>query len=568
MAGEDDFIQVSERCSELRNRFAKRNENNDKYTSLYLMDDPEDLPTDTDVKKTISTDGHDAILGVVRLLASTAPKFSVPVDKTAVEAAKNNDLFEKVANSLWYANSRVRQQPLEMDIVHSAALWAEFACGVESTQTLLDAAKGGSKASLLRAERLAERMPVKFSGPWDINTCYPEYDDNGLVFFHRKTKVKSGVILDAWGKLAVAAGLDPNSRFEDVEYCEAIDDVVKAAWIEGNSTPIFFDEHGLPCMNIVCTIASGSRVHENEEDKRHAFLHGLVKSGLADRQSLALTVMFTNLFRHGINPQMVANVQDPSAPLEIDKTLSGVIKMFPNEKIGPLQTDIIAKEMMEMTQFAERKAEETTIYKQSMGGNVAASNAAYSTIALLNQAGRLPLVDIQKNCAAGMGKMMEIAFELIKDGQTGKKVQGKESVLEIKPSDIKDYVTFEVKLDVDLPQDERQNAMVFGQLCGGDDPLMPRRWGRENLMNNAGQSNELDKEIAIEKISRMQIQADAEIEIQKILQKAQPAQQQIPQQPAQQTPVEPMGQAAQSGLPLTEPVQQPMGGEVPLEEML
>lgn len=566
MAGEDNFDVVKQRCDELRNAFGARNEINNKFTDIYLMKEPDGLPDDLDVKKTISPDGHNAIQAVVRLLASTSPKFSVPTDKTKPEDKERVDGLEKFANGVWYANNRVRQSPMEMDIVHSGALWAEFACGVELTDDLLEHAQGGSKAAVIRAERLQELTPVVFTGPWPINTVFPEYSDHGMVFFHRKLTVKAGVVLDAWGKLAIEAGVDESNRYADVDLCESLDDIVKGVWIDGESKPIFFGEHKLPRMNVVCNIVSGSRVHVKEEEKRHGFLHGLVKSGLHDRQTLAATVLYTNIFRHGINPQMVYKANSPENDIVIDKSMSGTIKIGVNESLEPLQQQAIDRFLLDAINMAEQKAEATTIFRQSMGGNIAGGNAPYSSIALLNQASRLPLVDIQKGCASGIGQMMEIAIDMVRERGSKATVQGEKGVVEIKSSDIKGPVLFDVILDVDLPQDQRQNAQTAAQLTEGDWPLTPDRWVHENLLG-IGQSTEVMKEIGKEKIMKATILANVQAEIQKIMAKSQQALQPqqgqpIPQQSPEQMPQE----SAQSGLPLSAPIDLQAQGQVPPEQ--
>jgi hypothetical protein len=554
----DDFQLIVEHCTELKNQYATRNSDDDEFEKEYLMDWTEDKPTEQDAKITVSPDGHNAILGVDRLLASTSPKFSVPVDKGDNAVAKKADQMEKFANALWYINGRIRQSPLEGDMVHSAALFAEFCAGVTSTKDLVEQAKGGSKAAQARVERIAKMTPVIID-IYDPRTCYPEFDGLGITAFYRQSKVKSGVLLDAWGKAAIAAGMAETDRFDDIEYCDYWDFVTHACWIEGNNNPIFIGEHGLPRIPIVDQITDGSMVHTKPEQQRHAFLYGLVKSSISKRQSLILTVEATNALKHGINPQMVAKLKDPTKDLLIDKSMAGTVKLEVGESLDPLQQQIIDPSIEKLSALFERKGEESTIYKQAMGGNIASANAAYSTIALLNQAGRLPLVNIQKRTAWGMGQLMEIAFALIKDGKADNKVQGENTVMKLAAADIIENVMFEVKLDVDLPMDERQNAQTATTLIR--DKIASKRYVREKIMN-IEQSSEMEKEIYREMVEEAMLQAKAQAEVQKIMQQNQPQQ---TTQPTQQ-PVE-QGQAAQSGLPLAQPldVQQIQGNEMPPE---
>lgn len=565
MAEELNFQSIVDHCTKLKEQYSTRNSDNDEFEKEYLMDWTEDKPTEEDAKITISPDGHNAILGVVRLLASTSPKFSVPVDKGDTSVSQKSDVMEKFANALWYINGRIRQSPLEIDLVHSGAVFAEFCAGVISTKDLVDQAKGGSKAAQARAERIAEMTPVIFE-VYDPRTCYPEFDSFGLTAFYRQSKVKSGVILDAWGQTAIDAGLDPSNRFEDVEYCDYWDFVTHACWIEGRSNPLFIGEHGLPRIPIVDQITSGSMVHTKPEQQRHGFLYGLVKSGISKRQSLALTVEASNVFKHGINPQLVAKLKDPNQDLLIDKSLSGTIKLEVGESIEPLQQQVIDPSLEKISVLFERKGEETTIYKQAMGGNIAGGgNAAYSTIALLNQAGRLPLTDIQKRSAWGMGQLMEIAFAMIKDNKAGTKVQGDNGVMKIKGNDIIENVMFEVKLDVDLPMDERQNTQTAVEMIRNK--IASKRYVREKILN-IEQSSTMDDEIYQEMSDEAQLQAELQAEVQKIQASNQPVQPNV--QPTTQpnsTQPEMNTQSAQPGLPMSEPMDiMQQGSEVPPEQ--
>lgn len=575
-----DFKQIVAHCTDLKNQYTTRDADNEEYEKEYLMDWTEDKPTDEDAKITISPDGHNAILGVDRLLSSTSPKFSVPVDKSDESTADKSDELEKFANALWYINGRIRQSPLEGDLVHSGALYGEFAAGIISTKDLLDQAQGGSKASIARMERIAEMTPILFE-VYDVNTCYPEFDFMGLTTFYRQTTVKSGVIIDAWGQIAIDSGIDTTDRFADIVYCDYWDNNIHASWIEGKGTPLFIGEHGLPRIPIVDQITDGSMIHTKPEQQRHAFLYGLVKSKLSKRQSLALTVMYSNIFKHGINPQMVYKALDKtSADIIVDKANSGTIIINQGESYDPLQQQVIDRSLMEISTMAERKGEESTIYKQAMGGNIASSNAAYSTIALLNQAGRLPLVSIQKRAAWGMGQMMEIAFAMINDGKAGTSVKSDNGVMKIKTGDIPKNVMFEVKLDVDLPMDERQNVQTADQMVKSG--LASKRHVREKILN-LEQSAMMEKEIAKEMVSAAMLQAETQKQIQQIMAKAQQEMQAGMQQgqPAgqpqglpsnmapqpQSMPPEMQGQSAQAGLPMSAPMdlQQMQGGDVPPE---
>jgi hypothetical protein len=125
---------------------------------------------------------------------------------------------------------------------------------------------------------------------------------------------------------------------------------------------------------------------------------------------------------------------------------------------------------------------------------------------------------------------------------------------------------FEVKLDVDLPMDERQNAQTADSLVKSG--LASKRYVREKILT-IDQSSEMEKEIAKERITDAMLQAETQNQVQAIMLKAQQEQQaSMPQQapqgqpspeqgmppPEQGMPPLDQGQSAQDGLPMTAPM--------------
>jgi len=329
-------------------------------------------------------------------------------------------------------------------------------------------------------------------------------------------------------------------------------------------------EHKLGFVPVVAQITEGSRLFNKPEEQIRPFLYTLYKTGLWNRQNLAMTSIFTNifalasaaLFRH------VAPASDPEKQLTIDMSRPfNVAEMVPGEIFELMASKgAIDPALITAMELAERKGIESTIYSQALGEPLGA-NAPFSMVALLHQAGRLPLVSTQKLTGWAIARAMEMAFKWIKKEGKGAKAMNMGDRAEIKASDIPDIIHCDVKLDIDLPMDLRQMGVVASGLV--KEKMASRRWARENLLK-IGQSDEMDEEIWSEDAAYfMAMSMMQQLEAQRMQrEQAEMAQAAAAAQGAQGaqggTPAGPEGAmppqaGATEGLPMTEPA--PMAGE-------
>jgi len=515
---EIDFQEIQTKCTQLESLYSARNTLYDEYEKMHLMTPTETV--DGVDSLTLSPKARNATTGAKHLMTATAPKFSVPFDKSDLDAQTASDGIEKFAAALWEAAGKVRQQPMEVDCAEASSVFGELVIAVDLVDDLIEAAKGGSASRLAQLEYAKSRCPVVFT-VYDPRTCYPEYDGLvGLSSMYRVVKTKAGEILDLWGTLAEDAGLNPTQRNTDVEYCDYWDWDIHVAWIKGKGSPLSMEPHGKGIIPISAYITDGSRIWERPEQQRQALLYGYLKSGWWKRQNLLYTVMVENVRKMGLNAtfkHLMADAGDTD--LVIDGSMLGGVVHYRGQ-LGPLEKNLIDPSVIELNQLADAIAEETTIYRQALGGIVTGSNTAFSTVSLLNQAGRLPLTTIQAMTAQAIGRAMEIALKLMK-AKGGGKTTSSSGVFDLKAADIPDGVIIECNVDVSLPQDERQNAMVAQQVTAGDTPLASKRWAREKILN-IGQSADMEKEIWQEKYASLSAQMMFQQRMQQIQQPPQP----------------------------------------------
>jgi hypothetical protein len=520
---ETTLKEVTEYITEIKQNYSKRNEIDNEIEAAVNFEWTKETPNKTgeeDIKLTISPMAANMANGAINLMIASKPTFSVPSEKNNAEAKQASSLLEQVAQAVWDLNGIIQQVPLENDLVTSGVMFGEVCGGVSSTKDMLEAAKGGSKAVVKRMEWIAETVPYFFE-IWDPRTCYAAEDSYGLAAFVREVTMKSGQVIDRYGKDATEILGD--KRYEDVVLQEFWDNEKKVVRIDGKEGVIKMGEHNLPIIPIVNQTVNGSRIYSKPAYRRKPFLYGLIKSGLWYRQSLALTVMFQNLFTLGAWPEFVFQGEPDSPGPSRDTTVPDTIRIGTNEKFTQLQKTPIDAGMKFGLETAMALGEESTMYKAALGQPPAGSNASFSMVSLLHQAGRLPLVPQQRRGSMGAAQFCKIMFTLWKDSGGSNKIQGSKGLLEMKATEIPESFILEANLDVSMPQDDRQNAQIFAQVTGGDVPGASVEWGRMNLLH-IGQSDEMDKDIQRERINAAVATATTQIEIQKRLTAMQPQQ--------------------------------------------
>lgn len=574
-----EFDRIVNKCIELEESLSERNDMYNKIEKMFLMEWDEDKPSTKEktdwIKLTISPDARNKALGAIRLLTATDPKFSVPFEKNNQDGKEVSSKIEKAASAMWDMSGRIRQNPVHYDAVSSAVLFSEIHLAINSTKDLLDYSKGGNKAAQMRFERISELTPYIFE-VYDPRTGYPEFDNYGLVSYFRKVTMRAGGVLDAWGKLAEKAGVTTD-RNEEIDYCDYWDNELHVVWIDGAGKPIFIDEHNLPCIPIVAQITDGSMIHQEEKNKRQPFLYNLWKSGLWKRQNLMLTAMYTTLFAVASKPTFIEKVSAEGRDFKEDfSEIGGKIKMLTNEDMYPMMKNAVDPAMKDMMNIANSLIEESTIYGQTLGEPLG-SNAPYSMVALLNQAGRLPLVTIQRRGSWAIGKAMELAFLMMKNKGGVNKIAA-DSPMEIKPKDIPEHLIINASLDIGLPQDKKQNLQMAIQ--GIQSGLFSSEFARRDL--GIELSDDMTEDIWAERFAELQfnkqyqielakVQAEIQQTVQQIQQASQPQQGQTPEQmlPEMAAPMQNRWPPGAENAPMrTSPIGEgiPMAGPEEIEE--
>lgn len=495
-------------------------------------------PDVQNVKVTISPSVRNQFMGAVRILTSTDPQINVPHDKNSAQSIAMAENIEKICKAVWYHSGRLLQKPVHYDLTNALLRYGQFHLAVTDTTDLLEHYRNGmtNKATLARYERIAKYTPFLFT-PIDPKTGSAQFDAYGLTAYYRQTETTYGNIRSMFGDRESYA---TKKATEVVTYKEYWSLEHHFTWIDAEDIPFIGadnnGEHGLPIIPIVVQSAEGVAFEKDPELKSQSFLYGVQKSEMWERLNLINTLNFTNLFAYAMQPAFVHEKGEQDSEIVPDFSVAGgVLHLNPGDKFGPMKREVINQDIMFSKQMLDQQIEESTMYKQALGGGDP-GNAAFSTIALLSQSGRLPLIAPQRCGGAGIGQAFETMFALMKDNPTKRTYLSEHGLEQIKTAEIPDDLIIDVKLEADLPQDKLQMANVAAIMK--QNSFVSDEWIRENILG-VGQSDDMTKKIVEERFADMRIEEyftgamrqEIELQIQQQMAQQMAQQQQMMQQP-------------------------------------
>lgn len=495
-------------------------------------------PDVQNVKVTISPSVRNQFMGAVRILTSTDPQINVPHDKNSAQSIAMAENIEKICKAVWYHSGRLLQKPVHYDLTNALLRYGQFHLAVTDTADLLEHYRNGmtNKATLARYERIAKYTPFLFT-PIDPKTGSAQFDAYGLTAYYRQTETTYGNIRSMFGDRESYA---TKKATEVVTYKEYWSLEHHFTWIDTEDIPFIGadnnGEHGLPIIPIVVQSAEGVAFEKDPELKSQSFLYGVQKSEMWERLNLINTLNFTNLFAYAMQPAFVHEKGEQDSEIVPDFSVAGgVLHLNPGDKFGPMKREVINQDILFSKQMLDQQIEESTMYKQALGGGDP-GNAAFSTIALLSQSGRLPLIAPQRCGGAGIGQAFETMFALMKDNPTKRTYLSEHGLEQIKTAEIPDDLIIDVKLEADLPQDKLQMANVAAIMK--QNSFVSDEWIRENILG-IGQSDDMTKKIVEERFADMRIEEyftgamrqEIELQIQQQMAQQMAQQQQMMQQP-------------------------------------
>ena len=554
---EFDLITLTEAiklCEDIRPAFSARDTCNEQMENIYLLNPDGDLPDAKHIKKTLSPDGRNSLQGAVRLLSAADPKWAVPEDMNKLLDGSSSTV-EKLAGGIFQAASRAQGKPRHYDPILSGLLYGEVIVIPTCTKDLVESAPPQLKK---RLEDIYTSTPLLFD-TISPSGAFPVYDNMGLSMFHSYRQMKIRDIKQRWAKATSMLGDAKDSDTKNVgEYWDYEKHFV---WIEGVESALIDADNEWGFIPVSAGITEGSELFSKSgQYTRQPFLYTMWRSDMWKRQNLSLTVMFSQIFSVGANPQFVyqrngynADGSEKTSPLVDYSNVSGKIVIDQGETYQQLIKNVIDPSLMTGLDVAQQKGIESTIYRQALGEPLG-GNAPFSMVAMLSQAGRLPLIPYQRMISHVLGDAMAKGLRMLKiHGETISVREGdSKALVEVDAKQLPDRIDIECTLDIKMPQDEAANAQTAMAVTAGDAPLMSLETAQKRYLNIEQPEEELQK-VWQERAATVYYQQWLQQQIALSQQQAQPgqpgAQPGLPpgQLPPGQLPPEMMG--GQGGLP-------------------
>jgi len=300
------------------------------------------------------------------------------------------------------------------------------------------------------------------------------------------------------------------------------------------------EQYGLPFIPVVGVLGNGSRLFNKAEEMREPFLYTFIESGMWNRQNLIYTAIYTAV-QAGLWPTMLFSTPSESDALpQMDLTYPfAIIKLITGQGLAPmLAKGIIDPALITALEMTERKGQESTIYKQTLGQPLGAG-ASFSETALLHQAGRLPVVMIREKLGWAIADALKMAFLWSRELGSKQKARYNNAITEIERKSIPKTLEIEISVDVTLPQEALQSANIFNIL----QDKVSQEWLLENVLK-VRQPSEMMNKIRTEQAVKVLFGSWLQQRVKQMLQ---------PQQSINagqsQPPVEPGQEAQLQGLP-------------------
>ena len=451
-----ELEKIKKQAKELVARSAERDTMFNEITDMYWMEDSSaglGGRANEDIKMTISPSARNEVIGMVRLLTTTAPRFK------ATSEDGDPDNVEKALDMIIKRSNEVQQAKVEVEASRCAVLYGEVHLMIESIDDIL-AIPGIPEYEKARLREMRLRTPF-LTTALSPREAYPAFGKTGMRSYLHRYKTWGADLKDRWGVLDLKDDLEYTvNDWYGMEY--------RAVWLDEVPKELAFAKHGMARIPIVVKFSDGTSLFGEEDKKRQPFLYAKWKGGWWKRENLLYTTLFTSMFERGTGPLAAIDPESiPDGVLEVN--YAGAFRWI-KARAQLLNDKAFDNDLLNAKGLLDQVGGESTIYKQTLGDNIGAGQAAFSTISLLSQSGRLPLTSPQEAIADAFRDAGYIMLRWIK----AENIQNPW----VKAGEIDDDVEVDCLMEVNLPQDMFRNAQIGAQLKG----TVSEEWIHSNLL--------------------------------------------------------------------------------------
>lgn len=508
---------------------------------MVLLNPEETISEDDGVKLTLSPSARNRWIGATRILTASEPVIKVENKDGADKRIEKADEIEASVKRMLKQAGRILGVPIQVPIVQSALLYDEIHIPITCMQDLVEMSNKKDR----RIERHAKLTPFMLD-VWNPRQCYVRKDQFGVSGYGKiSADVVVGNIMNAFGKEADEI-LSKRKMTDKGELSVWWDLDTYAVLFEGEGL-VGRKEEDLPFIPVSFTQVEGSRLFNKPEERNQSMLYGYWKSKMWERENLLYTVLMTNVYNMGLSPVIIHT----NSPETRDKKISWnsenkIIDLEAGERLEPMiSKGLIDPAFRDAMDIIKNVTEESTMYSQALGNSLG-GNASFSSLNLVSQTGKIPLIPAKTMSEQALAETCEMMLEWYR--LNGQQYEGY-----VKPSDIPENLQITVNLEPDLPQDKLQQANVAGMLV--DKGIEDLGWVRTNILNDTNSKN-TDENIAAEQFFKAMVQTYIQVKSQET---AIQLQSQGRQGAVQQGQSQPQGQPNMEQLASGQPIAQGQG---------
>lgn len=457
-------------------KFATRDKMLQRYKEIYFMDNMEKPRNaeidDRDWKLTPSPASRNKVIGLQRLLNTS--EVQVKIENAERDG---DDAIETGLKNILRVSGEGRRARIESDASLSSVLYGSVTMYAESIADLLTIKTLPEyRKQHLKKQQLRSPFLLRMINPQE---SYPDWDEDMLICHTWKYKIRGAALRSRWG----VKDAKDNTEYTIYDTFTAEHHVV---WADGQKDEIFAAEHGLGCLPIFVAYSGGSDLFNKPDEQQQAFLYAIAKGDIDKRENSMLTTVFTNIHQRGTAGPLIAIDPDTVHPdQEIAVSYVGGMRYI-KAKANQVDEKIIDPVIFQAKNLLDELSGQSTIYSQTLGENIG-GNVPFSSLAMLSNSGKLPLVDSQRAIEHVLTEAFNHILYRIR-------TEGIENDA-IKPTDITEDLRVEVSLQAKLPQDSLRNAQVAQSLGG----LVSEQWKRQELLQ-VGDNEAMDRQVMKESI--------------------------------------------------------------------
>ena len=453
----DDIEQIKKNARNVIARYSARDTMLKRYREIYFMDNmerPRNAEIDEgDWKLTPSPSGRNEVVGMQRLLNTS--EFHITVKDT--DEVRGADEIEKGLKAILRVSGEGRRARIESDAALSAVLYGSVTIYAEAISDLL-MIKTLKKYKRDHLAKKQKRAPFLLRL---INTeeSYPEWDEDMMISHTWRYKIRGTNLTARWGV--------PTKDTNEYTVYDVFTPEFHVVWADGLQGEILAAEHGLGCLPIFTAYAGGSDLFHKPEEQMQSFLYAKAKANLDKRENSLLTTLFTNIHQRGTAGPLIALDPD-NLPNTVTVSYQGGMRYI-TAKAQQIDDKIIDPVIFQAKGLLDELSGQSTIQRQTLGENMG-SGVPFSSLAMLSNSGKLPLVDPQR----ALEQVFTDAFNHILYRIKTEVIENEQ----LDPASITDEMEVNVSLQAKLPQDSLRNAQVAQQL--GD--LVSDEWKHTELL--------------------------------------------------------------------------------------